>query len=145
MGNKQTKKKHGEKWETETWKILKDIFPDDVILHQVTTSEVPHAKPDFAVINVGLIIECKAFGLTPCGPKTGRIELEKHKHRQELFKSIGFSYIWWAYKERQYLIKRTKKYLDNAFFKFRTGKTDNDLVDTGDEERLKRFLKEIRS
>jgi hypothetical protein len=102
----------GKKWEAETLEILKGLFPEDIILAQVTTPFVPHARPDFAIVKSGLIVECKACGLTPVQEK----ELIKHKERQNLFESLGMTYIWWVDRERDNLIGRTRTYLKHVFY-----------------------------
>jgi hypothetical protein len=102
----------GKKWEAETLQILKGLFPDDIILTQITTPLVPRAKPDFAVVEAGLIIECKACGLTPVQEK----ELVKHKERQDLFESLGMTYVWWVDRERDGLIGWTRTYLKHVFY-----------------------------
>jgi hypothetical protein len=102
----------GKTWEAKTLQILKVIFPNDIILAQVTTPFVPSARPDFAVVRAGLIIECKACGLTPVQEK----ELLKHRRRQDLFESLGMTYVWWVDRERQNLIGRTRSYLKHVFY-----------------------------
>jgi hypothetical protein len=102
----------GKTWEDQTLGTLSRIFPDDIILFQVTTPEVPHARPDFAVVNAGLIVECKAYGLTPVQEKV----LAEHKRREERFASIGMTYVWWVDRERDELIDRTRRYLQNVFY-----------------------------
>ena len=104
---------NGKEWEEETFKLLKTIFPNDLILWQITTPELLHARPDFAVINAGLIIECKASGLAPVQDKV----LKEHKRRQERFASLGMTYVWWVDHERADLIDRTRSYLQNVFYK----------------------------
>jgi hypothetical protein len=102
----------GKKWEEQTLQILKQLFPEDIILSQVTTPEVPGARPDFAVINAGLVIECKACGLTPVQDKV----LEDHRERGRRFASLGMTYVWWVDRERDSLVSRTRAYLRNVFY-----------------------------
>lgn len=102
----------GMKWEAETLQILREMFPDDIILTQITTPLVPGAKPDFAVVKAGLIVECKACGLTPVQEK----ELLKHKKRQDLFELLGMTYVWWVDRERDSLIGWTRSYLNHVFY-----------------------------
>jgi hypothetical protein len=91
---------------------LRRIFSRDTILSQVTTPEVPHARPDFAVLEAGLVIECKACGLTPVQNEI----LEDHRRREALFASLGMTYVWWVDRERNDLIPKTKACLENVFY-----------------------------
>lgn len=91
---------------------MKRTFPNDIILRQVTTPNLLHARPDFAVIKAGLVIECKASGLAPVQEKV----LRDHRRRQEKLASMGLIYVWWVDHERPELIKRTRAHLDNVFY-----------------------------
>ena len=102
----------GKLWENETFGILKDVFPADTILWQVTTTLLPGARPDFVVIKAGIVIECKACGLTPVQERV----LVEHARRQKFFESLGMEYVWWVDRERNSLVHRTRSYLKNVFY-----------------------------
>ncbi len=116
----------GDVWEEETFRILRKIFPQDVIEKQKTFPFLPHAIIDFYVPEAKVAIECKACGLTPvprnCDDNCSQCEVSKkcallkNKMRQDILKTHGIQYIWWADRERASLVPRTRKYLEHAFY-----------------------------
>ncbi|MCL5948934.1 MAG: hypothetical protein M1490_00455 [Candidatus Bathyarchaeota archaeon] len=116
----------GDKWEAETLKILKKIFPHEEIRSQVKFDYMPRAIVDFYIPKAKVVVECKACGLTPvprnCDDKCSmcdvspKCSLLKNKTRQDILKKHGIQYVWWADRERASLVPRTRKYLENAFY-----------------------------
>lgn len=106
------RKVSGDEWEEQTLKILKQIFPEDKIRRQVKFPELPRAIVDFYVPSAKVVIECKAYGLTPVQERV----LINHKNRQDVLKSLGIKYIWWVDRERASLVPRTRKYLESVFY-----------------------------
>lgn len=102
----------GDEGEAQTFEILKEIFPKQLIDRQVKFPEVPHAIFDFYVPSAKVVIECKACGLTPVQERV----LINHRNRQDILKSMGIKYVWWVDRERASLVPRTKNYLENAFY-----------------------------
>jgi Uma2 family endonuclease len=103
----------GDEWEEQTLELLRKVFPDQEIRKQERFPELPHAIIDFYIPSAKIAIECKACGLTPVQDKV----LSNHKNRQDVLKSLGITYVWWVDRERAPLVPRTRKYLNNAFYK----------------------------
>jgi hypothetical protein len=120
------RKVSGNEWEQETLRILKELFPKTEIQSQVRFPQLPHAIIDFYLPQIKVAIECKACGLAPvpktcddnCSAcaRTKKCALLKNKRRQDVLKSLGIKYVWWADRERANLVPRTRKYLENTFY-----------------------------
>jgi Uma2 family endonuclease len=105
-------KASGDDWESQTLKLLEQLFPGELIRRQVRFPELPRAIVDFYIPSAKVVIECKACGLTPVQDRV----LIDHKHRQDTLKAMGIRYVWWVDRERASLVPRTRQYLENVFY-----------------------------
>lgn len=124
------RKESGDSWEEQTLRLLKEVFPDEIIESQVKFPELPRKRIDFFIPCVKVAIECKACGLTPVQERV----LRDHQRRQNILKSRGIKYVWWVDRERTSLVPWTREYLENVFY--------NCL---GEQKRFVKFLRECRT